>query len=96
MKKSLKIIIRGRLHNAGFRFKTMEAAYKFDIKGIVKYLADRSIYIEAEGDESQLEEFLQWCRKGPLGAKVREVLYEESEFKDYAKFDIVSGTHTRS
>jgi acylphosphatase len=34
---------------------------------------DGTVYIEAEGEETALKEFLAWCRKGPITAKVTKV-----------------------
>jgi acylphosphatase len=90
MKKHIIFLIRGRVQGVGFRFSCMEAAYKYKIKGIVKNKSDRkSVYIEAEGEEEDLENFRQWCQKGPLWAKVKECIEEEGELKEYESFDIL-------
>jgi acylphosphatase len=68
----------------------MEVAYRYDIKGFVRNKSDGSVYVEAEGTEENLEIFKQWCRKGPLWAKVNEVEEEIcNTTKDYKSFDIV-------
>jgi acylphosphatase len=45
---------------------------------------DGTVYIEAEGEESALKEFLAWCRKGPITAKVTKVKTKWS--KAHGKF----------
>ncbi len=87
--KCFRIIISGNLMNAGIRFRAMEAAYKFGIKGLVKYQKDASIYIEAEGKDEDLELFISWCKKGPIGAVIRHVDVVETDIKNFDGFNIV-------
>lgn len=72
----------------GFRFSCMEAAYKHDINGYVKNLKDGSVFIEAEGEEKNLEDFRLWCQKGPVWARINNVVVEEGELQHYESFDI--------
>ena len=88
--KHLNITIKGKVQRVGFRFCTMETAYKYGIKGVVMNKDDGSIYIEAEGESEAIEDFLTWCRIGPLGAKVEEVTYVEDELKGFTSFEIKS------
>lgn len=88
--KHLNIIVKGRVQRVGFRFRTMEAAYKYGVSGIVMNQDDNSVYIEAEGEAEALEKFLAWCQRGPLGAKVEEVAVSEGAMKSYTSFEIIS------
>ena len=88
--KHLNITIKGRVQRVGFRFCTMEAAYKYGVTGVVMNKDDNSIYIEAEGEPKEMDDFLEWCRSGPLGAKVEEVTYVEGELKEFTSFEIKS------
>ena len=90
MKKLIKLVIRGKVHGVGFRFACMEAAYRLGVKGFVRNKSDGSVYVEAEGNEDNLNLFRQWCQKGPLWAKVNEIEEEVSiSTKDYESFDII-------
>ena len=86
--KSVYINIFGQVHHKGFRFYAMQTAYRFGIKGFAHNKKDGSLYIEAEGEEENLTEFIEWCKKGPIGAKVENVTTEEGEIKNYTSFDI--------
>ncbi|MCB2220395.1 MAG: acylphosphatase [Bacteroidetes bacterium] len=88
MKKHYKIRVRGKVQGVGFRFSCMEAAYKYNIKGFVRNRSDRSVYIEAEGEEENLNAFREWCAKGPVWARVVEVEQEEGEVQDFNSFEI--------
>ena len=87
--KNIHLKIIGRVQHKGFRFSAMQNAYKFGITGIIRNLKDGALYIEAEGDEENLDKFVEWCNRGPIGAKVEEVIIENGELKNYTGFDIL-------
>jgi len=88
MKKHFKIRVRGKVQGVGFRFSCMEVAYKHDIKGFVRNRSDRSVYIEAEGEEDNLAAFREWCAKGPVWARVNEIEEEEGDLQNFTSFEI--------
>lgn len=71
--KNLKLKIHGDVQGVGFRDAVYWTARKLYIGGFVMNEPDDTVYIEAEGEEGALEEFLAWCRKGPITAKVKKV-----------------------
>lgn len=86
--KCAGISIKGRVQGVGFRYQTENAAKKFGIKGFVKNMPDGSVYIEACGQNRNIELFLDWCKKGPLLANVTKVHSNEISFKNYDGFSI--------
>ena len=88
MIKSVHISVFGQVQHKGFRFTAMQAAYQRGIRGFIQNRKDGSIYIVAEGEEEQLNGFIEWCRKGPIWAKVEDVTFEDGEIKNYISFDI--------
>ncbi|MCD4747404.1 MAG: acylphosphatase [Bacteroidales bacterium] len=96
MKKLLNILISGDLRDAGIRFHTMQAAYKYGVRGTVRYIEDYSIFIIAEGEEDKLNNFVNWCKRGPLGVRVDKVEIEEGEIKNYKKFDMVRRSRSKN
>ncbi|MCD4698267.1 MAG: acylphosphatase [Bacteroidales bacterium] len=89
MKKHVCFTVKGKVHGVGFRFSCMEAAYRYKVTGYVKNKSDGSVYIEAEGEEENLEEFADWCRKGPVWSRILNVVEEEGTMKNYESFEIV-------
>ena len=81
-------MIDGEVQQKGFRFTAMQMAYKFGIRGFVQNRKKHSLYIEAEGEDENLDQFISWCRKGPIGAKVENIEIQEGEFQNYQSFDI--------
>ncbi len=84
-----KIKITGRVQGVGFRHSAKTNARFQGISGIVKNLNDGSVYIEAEGDRNQLDDFVKWCRKGPGFGHVENVKVETARPKAYNKFSII-------
>ncbi|MBL4716585.1 MAG: acylphosphatase [Bacteroidia bacterium] len=88
MVKSYSIHVIGRVQGVFFRASTKEAAIKYNIHGFVRNEFDSSVYIEAEGEENNLEKFIDWCKEGPELAKVEEVKIEEEPIKNFSDFII--------
>jgi len=65
MKHLYRIHVTGMVQGVGFRWNAAREAWKRGITGYVKNLPDGSVYIEAEGEREQLDNFAEWCSKGP-------------------------------
>lgn len=76
------------MHGVFYRATAMQAAISLDIKGFARNEKDETVYIEAEGEEDKLKEFVEWCKTGPPRASVEKVITEESAMKNYTKFAI--------
>jgi acylphosphatase len=92
MEKKLlyKIHVQGQVQGVGFRWNTLREARNRDIKGFVKNLPDGSVYIEAEGSIKQLNDFVEWCKKGPGFALVESVTVDTFPPVNYRDFQIES------
>lgn len=86
--RHLDIFVKGYVQGVGFRYFVLRHAEALCVKGIVKNLSDGRVYIEAEGEEHQLVEFISKLRIGPSGADVREVDYKDSQIKNFDDFSI--------
>ena len=71
---SLKIV--GRVQGVYFRASTRQQAQKLGLTGWVMNCPDGSVEAVAEGVEAKLEELIAWCRQGPDGACVAEVIVQ--------------------
>jgi acylphosphatase len=58
-------------------------------KGFIRNEADGSVYLEAEGEQWELDSFLEWCNDGPDRAKVEECVVSEGEGKDFKDFVVL-------
>ena len=86
--KHLNVTVRGIVQGVFFRKSAQEEAYRLRIAGFIQNESDGSVYIEAEGMEEDLVEFITWCNEGPEGASVTEVKVKEGRFQDFEDFEI--------
>lgn len=87
--KHLQVTISGKVQGVFFRASTKAVADALGVKGLVMNQKDGSVYVEAEGDEFSLEEFLDFCRSGPEKSVVEKVVVQDGELKNYRNFEIV-------
>jgi acylphosphatase len=86
--KHFNITITGRVQGVGFRYSARSFARYTGIKGFVRNTPDNNVYIEAEGDEEKVNEFVNWCRKGPDNAKVEHISVLPGEIQNFDGFEV--------
>jgi acylphosphatase len=85
--KRISIAVSGKVQGVFYRVSTEKKANEIGLTGFVRNEPDGKVYIEAQGTEEQLDEFVKWCKRGPERAKVDEIttrtipLVEESLFR---------------
>jgi acylphosphatase len=82
------ITISGKVQKTGFRFSSMQLAMKLGICGFIKNIPDGKLYLEAEGPEDKMEEFIKWCRTGPMCSRVCQITIEKGEVMNLVSFEI--------
>jgi len=84
----LKASIYGRVQGVGFRFSTKQLADELGINGTVRNENDGSVYVEASGNDEQMEQFIEELAKGPSpSAQVERVsITYDSSITDYNGF----------
>jgi acylphosphatase len=65
-----EIKITGRVQGVGFRQFVKDKARQFNINGWVKNMPDGSVFVKAEGDEKDMEPFLDHLKRGPSMGRV--------------------------
>ena len=81
-----QILIQGRVQNVGFRYFTFKTARTLELSGFVKNELDGSVYIEVEGDESHVNEFIEEIKKGPSWARVDQVDVNTCPVQNFSEF----------
>lgn len=81
------IFVSGRVQGIFFRENTKRKARSLGVTGWVKNLADGRVEAIFEGDKAQVEEMINWAKKGPPGAVVNhlDLIWEEhrGEFENF-------------
>lgn len=83
----LNITVTGFVQGVGFRYATNQQARNLGIKGFVRNQHDGSVYIEAEGESNVLKEFVEWCKRGPAYAEVKDLIVQEGEMRYFKGFE---------
>lgn len=58
------LIVSGRVQGVGFRFTTQQKAIENNLTGWVKNKSDGTVELEVEGDEDQINSFIDELKKG--------------------------------
>jgi len=86
--KCVTLKITGKVQGVFFRASTKERADLLGIKGFVRNERDGGVYIEAEGETEILDQFIEWCKKGPSRAAVMDVKISEAEPRRFSSFTV--------
>lgn len=82
------IRVTGKVQGVFYRDSARRVATTLGLSGVARNDPDGSVYIEVEGEESALEEFLEWCSVGPEHAIVQQARHNETEPIGYEGFEI--------
>ncbi|HVI47350.1 MAG TPA: acylphosphatase [Chitinophaga sp.] len=86
-----EIVVKGRVQGVGFRANAKHIADLLGIQGYIKNLPDKNVWIVAEAEAQVLDDFLNWCRKGPALSEVKEVDIITGEVQHINGFTILHG-----
>lgn len=71
--KQVHVLFAGHVQGVGFRYTTVDMARDFRVTGWVRNLRDGRVELLAEGEERELNAFLDQVRDGPLRHYIADV-----------------------
>ncbi|MGM5484999.1 MAG: acylphosphatase [Nanobdellota archaeon] len=80
--------IYGRVQGVNFRFSTMKEARKLGINGWVRNNEDGSVETVIEGQEENIDNMLNFLKKGPSLAKVDDIKTEKEKVQGLSGFTL--------
>jgi acylphosphatase len=84
------VFVTGKVQGIGFRFHTRIKARNLGLKGWVRNLESGEVEAIFEGEENQVNNIIEWCKKGPDSALVKDVkVILEKYSEEFEGFDIV-------
>jgi len=87
--KRVHLIISGRVQGVGYRYFVREKADQCNIKGWVKNNIGGTVEVVAEGDDKDIQTFVDYCRKGPSLSLIENVnINYEDPTKEFHGFEI--------
>ncbi|MBS1761204.1 MAG: acylphosphatase [Bacteroidetes bacterium] len=87
--KTISIVVSGKVQGVFYRQSTVQKAKELSISGNVSNQKDGTVLIIATGDDPQLNQLIEWCKKGSPRAMVAGVNVTEVETILFEKFSIV-------
>jgi acylphosphatase len=89
MSKRINLKIHGRVQGVFFRDSARIKARELNLFGFVRNERDGTVGIVAEGEEKNLQEFIEWCQNGPDHAQVSKVEIEwQNSTAEFSNFSI--------
>ena len=81
--------VRGRVQGVGFRYFVVETAVRFGVRGYVRNTMDGEVEVHAEGEEPALAGLRVELERGPMLARVIEVVEEDAPLTGrYSSFSV--------
>jgi len=87
LKVRAHVYVSGMVQGVFFRSETQDAASRQGVTGWVLNLRDGRVEVVLEGEKDKVAKLIEFCRRGPRGARVTkvEVSWEDykGEFQDF-------------
>jgi len=79
----VRVEVRGRVQGVFFRAEARARAESLGLSGWIRNERDGSVTAVFDGDPERVQSMVDWCRRGPAGARVDEVgVTEETEAEE--------------
>lgn len=92
MKVRAHVLVIGRVQGVFFRSETSLRAKGLDVAGWARNLADGRLEAVFEGEEMNVKQLIDFCRKGPPGARVANVnVVWETYTGEFRSFEVEDG-----
>lgn len=83
------ILVKGKVQGVFYRASAKEVADDLGLKGWVRNTEEGNVEIMATGSGEVLDQFIEWCRKGPRRAQVIDVLVSPKEEEAFEGFTVI-------
>jgi acylphosphatase len=87
MKVRAHVFVSGRVQGVFFRHETKRQAERYEVTGWVRNLSDGRVEAVLEGEKEGIDKLIEFCGKGPRGARVTSTAVtletHKNEFKDF-------------
>jgi len=74
------VLVTGRVQGVFFRTETQDEAMRHNVAGWVRNLPDGRVEAVFEGEKENVDRLIEFCRRGPPGARVTRV---DVSWEDY-------------
>jgi acylphosphatase len=71
--KRAHVLVHGAVQGVFFRVEARDRARSLGLDGWVRNTPDGAVEAVFEGDDERVASMVEWCRRGPSGARVDDV-----------------------
>ncbi|MBB5017600.1 acylphosphatase [Chitinivorax tropicus] len=86
MSEAVRVLITGRVQGVGFRDAALRQACRLGVVGWVRNLVSGQVEAHIQGDNPLVMQMVDWCRQGPPGARVDELVTRPVEIESLSGF----------
>ncbi len=86
---TVHLMVKGKVQGVFYRATAKKMADETGITGWVKNTPDDCVEIVASGSQQGLQQFIEWCKRGPARAKVSEVKVKKMDEENFGEFTII-------
>ena len=87
--KAVSVRVTGRVQGVSFRAYAQDEAERLGVAGWVRNEPDGSVEVYAEGPGESVDALVDWCRRGPSLARVRDVAVSPREPAGARGFEVL-------
>lgn len=86
---TIHLLIEGTVQGVFYRASAKKIADILHLTGWIKNTNQNNVEALVTGNEEQLQEFINWCRKGPGKAIVKDVIISPRQETSFPSFEII-------
>lgn len=87
-KKTLRLVIQGRVQGVFFRDSMLHEAQQLGVAGWVRNRSDGTVEAMVHGDPAAVDAIVRWAQRGPQHAQVTRVEIEPDDGR-YTSFEVL-------
>ncbi len=84
--RAVALVVSGRVQGVGYRDWLVREAGRHGVSGWVRNLADGRVEAVVQGEAAAVEAVIAACRRGPVYARVEDVVVAEAEVVEVVGF----------
>ncbi|HUS02645.1 MAG TPA: acylphosphatase [Chitinophagaceae bacterium] len=88
---TIHLLIKGEVQGVFYRATAKKMAEKLNITGWIKNTKAGDVEAMATGEQQDLDEFINWCKKGPEKAEVEDVIITQEKETSFNDFEVIRG-----
>jgi acylphosphatase len=85
------LLIKGKVQGVFYRATAKEEADQLQITGWIKNTEEGYVEAVASGSQTALDQFINWCKRGPRKAEVADVEIKTLPEETFKQFSIIRG-----